>query len=273
MSAEKTAGRWRSIRQQLWAFLNSNFGLFFFSSVVLSSVTWSYAQWSAAIEQRSANTENITKLNTEIDYRIRLIENYFASECTEGSNVDLKTLSEIRNLYSAGPKYRSIFPENKQKQLHLLIWEMSALQEDAGQKQVFVKSFERLTRLYAYLNRFVEQSEVEGQPGWSYSGPPDYRHETKKIQQCFSAATASISQTLGFDTSSAPGTASPPALDFDACSKLDSANPAAAQTNPLSTGEVEAQAPPETADISSAKPDLENIEELLGFSDTAATAE
>ena len=196
MNAEDAPGRWELLRPQLWGFLNSSFGLFFLSSIVLSLVTWSYTELSHTIQQRSANAQSVTKLNTEIDYRIRLIENYFNSECSEHSNVSEKTFSDIRNIYNAGPKYQSIFPENKQKQLHLLIWEMSALLEDSGETQIFVSSFEHLTGLYAYLNRFVDQTK---DTGMFYGTDPDYRLEATRVQNCFSLATQAVAEIIGSD--------------------------------------------------------------------------
>jgi hypothetical protein len=74
-----------SSRSRLWAFLNSSFGLFVLSSVVLSFMTWAYTEVSHSIEQRKVTTESITKLKTEMSYRIRLINDYFESECSEDS--------------------------------------------------------------------------------------------------------------------------------------------------------------------------------------------
>ena len=274
MSTENTPGRWKLLRPQLWAFLNSNFGLFFLSSVVLSLVTWSYTELSHTIEQRSANVQNVKKLNTEIDYRIRLIENYFDSECSEDSNVSEKTFSDIRNIYNAVPKYQSIFPENKQKQLHVLIWEMSAHLADANEKQDFVKSFEQLTGLYAYLNRFVDQTK---DTGMIYNTIPDYRLEATKVKKCFSMATQAVASVLGFDTgtnsSHSPAIASSPTLDLDACAELGAANPATVQTGPATSNAIIAEVPRERAEMPAAGPSIENVEELLGIPDTSATIE
>ena len=140
MSAQDDEKPGISAGAQLWKFLNSSFGLFLLSSVVLSLVTWMYTEVSQSIEQRIVDAEKATKLDTEISYRIRLLDNYSQSECSERSILSRDTFVDIRDIYKADPEFQAIFPENRQKDLHILIWEKAALLE-AGEKKVFVNSF------------------------------------------------------------------------------------------------------------------------------------
>ena len=103
----------KSAGTKLWEFLNSSFGLFLLSSVVLSLVTWMYTEVTQSIEQRVVNSEKATKLDTEISYRVQLLHNYFQSECAEHRNLSRSTFLDIQDLYKAAPKFQAIFPENR----------------------------------------------------------------------------------------------------------------------------------------------------------------
>jgi hypothetical protein len=182
-------------RSRLWAFLNSSFGLFVLSSVVLSFMTWAYTEVSHSIEQRKVTTESITKLKTEMSYRIRLINDYFESECSEDSILTergKKTFEDIRSIYRAEPTYQSIFPENKQKDLHILLWELAALLDGDEQKAFFV-SFGSMLNFNAYLNRLNEQTAADGS---FYGKPVDFKKEVAELKSKFSAATRPIANEL-----------------------------------------------------------------------------
>lgn len=82
-------------KSKLWVFLNSNFGLFMMSSIVLSFMTWSYTQWTDSLEKKKVLSEKLTKLETEVSYRVQVMQNYFESECSEHSNLSRKTFKDI----------------------------------------------------------------------------------------------------------------------------------------------------------------------------------
>ena len=137
---------------RLWTFLNSNFGLFVMSSIVVSSLTWAYTEFSQSIETRKLTKESVTKLSTEVSYRIQLLEIYFDSECMDLNRLKQENFDEIRKIYQAGIGYQSIFPENKDKELHILLWELSALQEVDKQLK-FQAAFKAMLGFNTDLNR------------------------------------------------------------------------------------------------------------------------
>ena len=185
MSAQDDEKPGISAGAQLWKFLNSSFGLFLLSSVGLSLVTWMYTEVSQSIEQRIVNAEKATELDTEISYRIRLLNNYFQSDCADHKVLSLATFEDIRDIYKADPDFQAIFPENRQKDLHILIWEKSALLE-AGEKEVFVESFNKLTTGFnAYLTRFLRETE---RGGLFYGEVPDLGEKVTELIQLFSTA-------------------------------------------------------------------------------------
>jgi len=197
---------------KLWVFLNSKFGMFFFSSIVLSFVTWSYAEMTHSIEQRNVNAEIATKLDTEISYRILLMQNHFKSDCSDPDHLNWGTFQNIQNIYKAGADYQSIFQENKQKDLHILIWERRALL-NANEKQVYFDSFIALLDFTAYLNRFLaskkdavddnKQSLSNGNNDPApalfdslsfYNTETNFPSQVEKLQKDFLAATNAIAE-------------------------------------------------------------------------------
>ncbi len=139
---------------RLWTFLNSNFGLFVLSSIVVSFMGWAYTEFSQSIEQRELTMESVTKLTTEVSYRIQMIDSYFESECMVPDNLEQRTFDEIREIYRAAPEYQSIFPENREKDLHMLLWELAALQDDE-KRPGFQKSFNSMLGFNADLNKHL----------------------------------------------------------------------------------------------------------------------
>jgi len=171
---------------QLWKFLNSSFGLFLLSSVGLSLVTWMYTEVSQSIEQRIVIAEKTTTLDTEISYRIRLLENYFQSDCADHGKVTMETIEDIWYIYKADPKFQAIFPENGEKDLHILIWEKAALLK-TGEKEIFVQLFNDLTTGFnADITRFLRQTERER--GLIYGQKPDLGKKVTELIKMFSTA-------------------------------------------------------------------------------------
>jgi hypothetical protein len=106
-------------KAKIWDFLNSNFGLFMMSSIVLSFITWSYAQWTDSLEKEKIQSEKFTMLETELSYRLQVMNNYFESECAaerRGAN----TLTDIGNIYRGAENYKAIFAENSEKDPYTL---------------------------------------------------------------------------------------------------------------------------------------------------------
>ena len=171
-------------KSRLWTFLNSNFGLFILGSVVVSFISWSYTQWSDALESSKITTEKILKLETEVSYRVQLLQNYFDSECTEPSELSAKTFDDIDEIYTASSNYKPIFSENAGKELHALVWELSSLQTETL-KQPYVSSFDSLLQFNAYLNRLKNQT---GAGNSFYGNPVDFVKEVDLLKTKFAAA-------------------------------------------------------------------------------------
>lgn len=184
------------LKSKLWVFLNSNFGLFMMSSIVLSFITWSYTQWTDSLQKEKAMTEKRTKLMTEISYRVQVMENYFESECSDHKNLSRKTFTDIDDIYGAAPSYKAIFPENAGKDFHTLIWEMSTIKGKTAKPQ-YISCFDSLLIFNAYLNRLQNQIDKQG---LFYGQDVVFAHEVAILQGKFKSALSEIESEQLFST-------------------------------------------------------------------------
>lgn len=176
-----------NFKSKAWVFLNSNFGLFMMSSIVVSFITWSYTQWTDSLEKEKALSEKSTMLSTEISYRVQVMKNYFESECA-AEKLGIGTFRDIQGIYSAGSNHKAIFAENAGKDLHTLIWEESAIQK--GQiKQQYVNYFHALLKFNAYLNRLLNEMDTQG---LFYGQNVNYEKEINKLKEMFTSALDEI---------------------------------------------------------------------------------
>lgn len=158
------------------------------SSIVLSFISWSYTQWTDSLEKEKDLSEKVTRLNTEITYRVQVMQNYFESECSDPQNLSIDTFMDIDEIYRATSNYKAIFPENIDKDLHALIWEVSALQEE-NVKQQYINCFDSLLQFNAYINRLLNQMDRQGQ---FYGQPVDYEKEVNILKGKFTSALNEI---------------------------------------------------------------------------------
>jgi hypothetical protein len=179
-------------KSKIWILLNSNFGLFIMSSIVLSFITWSYTQWTDSLEKKKVISEKSVKLKTEISYRVQLMQNYFVAECSEHSYLSRKTFEDIGEIYDAVPKYQSIFVENDGKPLHVLIWEISAVQKGDLEPR-YVRCFHSLLQFYSYLNRLLNQVDSQGQ---FYGIDIDYDKEVTVLRAKFTSSLGFVDSIL-----------------------------------------------------------------------------
>jgi len=177
-----------TFKSKSWEFLNSNFGLFMMSSIVLSFITWGYTQWTDSLEKEKALSEKFAMLSTEISYRVLVMDNYFESKCSASEHLGMHTFRDIEDIYSASANYKAIFGENADKDLHTLIWEMAAIQDD-NVKQQYVNCFDSLLHFNANLNRFQNQMDMQGM---FYGQQINYEKEVNILIEMFKSAIDQI---------------------------------------------------------------------------------
>jgi hypothetical protein len=57
-------------KNKKWEFLNSTFGIWLFSSIVLGLITWGYTTWTDSRKAKEQKKEAINQIDVEITYRI-----------------------------------------------------------------------------------------------------------------------------------------------------------------------------------------------------------
>ena len=64
-----------TFRAKCWRFVNTSFGIWLLSTVVVGLVSWGYANWSEAKQNDAKSKESIRKLDLELFARISNFEN------------------------------------------------------------------------------------------------------------------------------------------------------------------------------------------------------
>jgi len=135
----------KSLGEQVWSLLNSNFGLWVLSSIVLAWITKAYSVRQAHKAESLKRTETAKQLDTEIAYRLamslaglRINEVRIASEPTTARGIYVTAYNYLENFFLSieGPyKGRdfSVFPEYRERTFRALILELrTAVDADDG---------------------------------------------------------------------------------------------------------------------------------------------
>jgi len=124
----------RAIRARpkpLWAFLNSSFGLFVLSSVVLSSFTFGFTRWRDAIQEVKTRRELSRKLDLEIGNRVsdltRLATTTFSYTALVTARAAVGGNPENDQEIGRIDQFMAVFPEFRGRSLISLLWELKAV--------------------------------------------------------------------------------------------------------------------------------------------------
>lgn len=104
---------------KLWAFLNSAFGIWVLSTIVLGVFGWNYARWQN-LQTRAAEIHN---LDTEINARLYSVETTVGSNWPKGGKTDYYPVKLL--LLPPGPD-RAILPEFANRNLKSLLFDLQA---------------------------------------------------------------------------------------------------------------------------------------------------
>lgn len=130
-----------------WEFLNSNFGIWFLSSVALGIISWGYSQINQTIEKNKKYQIEIRKHDLEISSRIK----YYKSEVYHlKQNGDYFKSNDIL----LGTTY-SAFPEFQNLSLRTILLEQSVIVNDERQLEIN-KAIEGLDK----ISRNVEKMDI-----------------------------------------------------------------------------------------------------------------
>jgi hypothetical protein len=144
---------------KVWAFLNSSFGVWLLSSVVLAWITKTYATWQA--HKASAQTRSVTmqRLDTEIAFRLAMALDTLrvATIATENRYGTPKYVYQavyncLENFYihdASNPRDFSLYPEYRKRTFRALLLELRA-----------VVPHDDITDLKTVLDAYEEISDI-----------------------------------------------------------------------------------------------------------------
>lgn len=124
---------------KVWMFLNSSFGLWVLSSVVLAWITKAYSTRQAAKAESLKRAESAKRLDTEIAYRVamaldgnRINEARLETSPTTPQGIYQVAYNYLENFFIRGPENNrdfSVFPEFRERTFRALILELMTLVE------------------------------------------------------------------------------------------------------------------------------------------------
>jgi hypothetical protein len=120
-----------AVRSRIMGFLNSSFGIFCLSSIIVAGFTTIYTRYTEGRQARSANEELVRKLDAEISYRIselRLLRtNIFPFDDLHTARAAVtgrtRSIADVGVLGNFDP----IFPEFGGRSLYALLWQLQRL--------------------------------------------------------------------------------------------------------------------------------------------------
>lgn len=127
--------RAQQMKQRVWQLLNSAFGLFLMSSVLISGLSWGYTQWVEARNEQSELGERIRKLDLEIAYRLHYLDRLGDGKVDHNVVYDVDTVfnGEMED-WLPSPS----FPEFEKRSVASLMWDLQSLltEEDADSVKI-----------------------------------------------------------------------------------------------------------------------------------------
>jgi hypothetical protein len=173
----KPSSTWKKV----WAIINTSFGIWLLSTIVVGLFTWSYARWEQDRTKQSQRNEVIRKLDIEISSRISSIKSSLNNVSTLYTYV--RIMRSLGKPEEFGPISEIIFPEFQNRSLISLMFELLQLVSTDIEKSRINEALKALQRVGAisYEDRLMSKSDKEPLT-------PNERNDLKEfseaLQQC-----------------------------------------------------------------------------------------
>jgi len=124
-------------KKRIWSFLNSNFGLWLLSSVMVGLITFGYTKLNDHLAEKRLKERQVVKLDIEIEGRFyQLLEKIKRN--SESLNIDTTNNPVVKNMlfeFKGNPtgeneRFYSIYPEFQNRSIVSLIIELSSISEN-----------------------------------------------------------------------------------------------------------------------------------------------
>jgi hypothetical protein len=149
---------------RIWQFINSGFGLWLLSTVVLGLATWGYTRWQTTRESEARNVESIQKLDIEILSRLFAVLSWGEGYTTAGGKVgqtqtNIAPADLVNKLLHPPGSEKMLIPEFANRNLKSLLFELSFRLK--GNEKIVVEEalieIEQIERDYASKQLTVEE--------------------------------------------------------------------------------------------------------------------
>jgi len=139
-------------RKRLWEFLNSHFGLFLLSSVVVGFLSWGYTQYDKQRMEYNQKISTIDKLDAELTHRCYAIKSATASLRKPLPNMQwFQPIFQMKHALGGDPGTDGVlFPEHKDRTMVGLLSELLTLVSD-GEKTQIQEAREAVSELTAVV--------------------------------------------------------------------------------------------------------------------------
>lgn len=122
------------MKNKVWSFLNSNFGIWFLSSIVLSALTFSYSSYENYQERVTAQAGKILKLDIEISNRLDILSHALLNRKSDPKKMQIALLSMANPGQATYPVH--VYEEYKNRTTQSLFWELYSLSEDKSKNEL-----------------------------------------------------------------------------------------------------------------------------------------
>ncbi len=152
----------KTSRQKILSFLNSNFGLFLLSAVLLSGLSGAYTWHTTRQSEAERTRELVTRLDIEISYRLSTLPHVDTDRFTfsdfHTARGALEGIAEQHPEYGKFGDFSPIFLEFEGRSLFALMWQLRALVPESESREINARlgqvkeirtffDFQRLERL------------------------------------------------------------------------------------------------------------------------------
>ncbi|MBI1307039.1 MAG: hypothetical protein GC181_10595 [Bacteroidetes bacterium] len=138
-------------KMTFWKLLNSNFGLFLLSSIVLTFISWSYSQIQSHNQQKAEHIRITKRLSAEMKYRMILLDNKMQTCMTISDSLRIKPMWDVNDIFygrsvalmngvSRETEFDPVFPEYDNRGVVSLFWEYAMINLQGDNTQ-FIEPF------------------------------------------------------------------------------------------------------------------------------------
>jgi hypothetical protein len=164
--------------KRIWDLLNSSFGIFVLSSIVLGSLSFTYGQW----RDHRSRRQKMEQLDIEVALRLQAMDKM----CSGPDNVYYSNLVNANKVIDGDPKssfyvHKPVFSEFQNKSITSLLWQLYLVAPDESRNEI--KSSIREATIVVDEIRQVRYSRVKEYHDLQRTNPKTKRQDEPEDEQ------------------------------------------------------------------------------------------